>query len=104
LLKNRDAYFAIADPTRREILDVVAKNEVVSAGSVAASYPFRHVLTQEASYNSMPFAFRAGLHRRVGEYIEQVEFEDLEPHLDLLAHHFRNGDNDIKKLEYLRRA
>jgi len=38
-LKNRDAYVAISDPTRREILDLVAQEEVVSAGVVAAAFP-----------------------------------------------------------------
>ena len=31
----RDAYVAIADPTRREILDVLFEHDVVSAGSMA---------------------------------------------------------------------
>lgn len=38
---NRDAYVAIADPTRREILDLLNEREVVIAGDIAAR--FRHV-------------------------------------------------------------
>jgi len=33
--KNRDAYTAIADPTRREILDLLRASEVLAAGDIA---------------------------------------------------------------------
>ena len=38
-MKTRDAYVAISDPTRREILELVARKEVVSAGAVATAFP-----------------------------------------------------------------
>ena len=34
------------------------------------SYIFKHVVTQEVAYESMPFSIRAMLHERVGDYIE----------------------------------
>ena len=34
----RDAYVAIADPTRREILDLLRKRDVVVAGDIAAEF------------------------------------------------------------------
>ncbi len=34
----RDAYVAIADGTRREILDLLFENEVASAGEIAAQF------------------------------------------------------------------
>ena len=34
----RDAYVAIADPTRRQILEVLLDREVVSAGDIAAEF------------------------------------------------------------------
>ena len=68
------------------------------------SYLFRHVVTQEVSYNSMPYSIRSDLHRRVGEQIERAEVDDLEQHLDLLAHHFWHGDDEDKKRLYLSRA
>jgi class 3 adenylate cyclase len=80
-------------------LDLIALDHAESL-----SYLFRHVLTQEVSYHSMPFATRAGLHRRIGEYIERTEAKDLEPHLDLLAHHYWHSDDEGKKREYLVRA
>jgi DNA-binding transcriptional ArsR family regulator len=34
----RDAYVAIADPTRREILDLLRDREVVAAGEIASQF------------------------------------------------------------------
>ena len=34
----RDAYFAIADPTRREILDLLRDRDVVAAGEIASQF------------------------------------------------------------------
>jgi len=38
-LSSRDAYTAIADPTRREILDLLRDRGVLSAGEIAANFP-----------------------------------------------------------------
>ena len=37
-MKHRDAFVAIADPTRREILDLLLDQEVVAAGDIAAHF------------------------------------------------------------------
>jgi len=67
-------------------------------------YLFKHVVTREVTYESMPFGFRSTLHERVGSYIEETEGEAVERHLDLLAHHFWHSENLAKKREYLGRA
>ena len=38
-MSHRDAYAAIADPTRREILGLLRDREVLTAGEIAASFP-----------------------------------------------------------------
>ena len=68
------------------------------------SYLFKHVVTQEVAYESMPFSIRATLHERVGGYIEETEAEAIELQLDLLAHHYWQSENQEKKREYLVRA
>ncbi|MEQ9005248.1 MAG: tetratricopeptide repeat protein [Pseudomonadales bacterium] len=89
----------------RDRLSVLCDQDLVTLDQAETeAYLFRHVVTQEVSYQSMPFAMRSGLHRRVGTYIEATEAEDLEPHLDLLAHHFWLGDDDARKRLYLKRA
>ena len=68
------------------------------------AYLFKHVVTQEVTYESLPFATRAMLHERVGGYIEEREADTIERQLDLLAHHYWLSDNAAKKREYLVRA
>ena len=67
-------------------------------------YLFKHVVTQEATYESLPFAIRADLHERVGAFVEASEPEAVERNLDLLAHHYWHSENVPKKREYLVRA
>ncbi|MEM7017761.1 MAG: metalloregulator ArsR/SmtB family transcription factor [Pseudomonadota bacterium] len=37
-MKTRDTYIAIADPTRREILDLLRQREIAAAGEIAARF------------------------------------------------------------------
>ena len=67
-------------------------------------YLFKHVVTQEVAYGSMPFSMRTMLHRRVGAYLEAAEPDRIEQNLDLLAHHYSLGDDEAKKVEFLGRA
>ncbi|MEP7181311.1 MAG: tetratricopeptide repeat protein [Betaproteobacteria bacterium] len=89
----------------RTHLQALAASGLVSIEQEAEqAYVFRHVVTQEVAYESMPFAFRSMLHERVGGYIETSEADSIERHLDLLAHHYWHSANHRKKSEYLGRA
>jgi predicted ATPase/class 3 adenylate cyclase len=68
------------------------------------AWMFKHVVTQEVAYESLPFALRAMLHGRVAEYIERSEADDLERVVPLLEHHYWRSDREAKKREYLRLA
>ncbi|HEX5691180.1 MAG TPA: tetratricopeptide repeat protein, partial [Roseiflexaceae bacterium] len=68
------------------------------------TYLFRHVLTKEVAYESLPFATRALLHEQIGDYIERVYEASLDQYLDLLAFHFEHSHNAAKRREYLERA
>lgn len=68
------------------------------------SWLFRHAVTREVAYESMPFSIRTMLHESTGAYIERTEADALEVHLDLLAHHYWFSDNLDKKADYQRRA
>ena len=68
------------------------------------AYLFKHVVTQEVAYESLPFAIRAMLHGRVGAYIEATAAGSIERELDVLAHHYWHSDDAAKKIEYLGRA
>jgi class 3 adenylate cyclase/tetratricopeptide (TPR) repeat protein len=67
-------------------------------------YIFKHALTQEVSYNSLLLEHRKLLHERIAEAIETLFVEHLDDHLKDLAHHYRRSNNNVKAIEYLRRA
>jgi tetratricopeptide (TPR) repeat protein len=62
---------------------------------------FRHALLQEVAYQSLLYARRRELHRRIGEYLERRYTENPEPYYGLLAHHYRLSDQRDKALTYL---
>ena len=65
------------------------------------SYVFRHAMTEEVAYASLPFATRSVLHDRFGIWLESSA---PDPSLDLLAHHFGRGTDVGRKRDYLLRA
>ena len=68
------------------------------------AYLFKHVVTQEVAYESLPYAIRAVLHERFARYIAQEAGGEEERFLDLLAYHYDRSGNMAKRREYLRRA
>ena len=84
-----------------------------TAGVVAQSqgpmgrYSFAHALIRETLYADLGRADRVGLHRRIGQVLEAVHRDNLEPQLATLAHHFGEaavrGDAE-KAIEYATRA
>lgn len=87
-------------------LEELQRAELAVLGQKGAepAYLFRHVITREVAYESLSTVLRATLHARVGDYIEATYGGDLEPFLDLLAHHYSLSDNRQKQREYLLRA
>ncbi|WP_110513638.1 adenylate/guanylate cyclase domain-containing protein [Herpetosiphon llansteffanensis] len=65
-------------------------------------YLFKHVVTQEVAYQSLPLATRAELHEQVGDYL--VETYGVEGAADLLAHHYGMSNNLDKQRNYFRKA
>jgi len=67
-------------------------------------YSFRHVLLQEAVYQSIPQKRRTELHRLIAEAIERLFPDRLEEHYEQLAGHFNRSDDADKAVEYLLKA
>lgn len=65
---------------------------------------FKHAVTRDVAYESLPFALRAILHGLVGDYIERTEPEEIERNVTLLEHHYWRSDREQKKREYLGKA
>lgn len=88
-----------------EQLDRLRTQDLITLDREAEqAYLFRHVLTQAVAYESMPFALRATLHRRVGDDLEATAGDALERQLDLLAYHYWHSDDEAKKRQYLAAA
>jgi predicted ATPase len=82
-----------------------ARADLVVADRVEdRSWLFRHVVTRDVAYDSLPFAMRARLHDSVGRFVESGGEAAIERNLDLLAHHYMRGESDAKKREFTVRA
>ena len=69
-----------------------------------SSWLFRHVVTREVAYQSLPFAMRELLHGRAAAELERHGPEAVAASLDLVAHHWWNSGDREKKITYLERA
>lgn len=67
-------------------------------------YLFKHILTQEVAYESLPYATRALLHEQIAGYIESTSQSDPDRFVDLLAFHYDRSNNLTKKRDYLIKA
>jgi tetratricopeptide (TPR) repeat protein len=63
-------------------------------------YLFKHIMTQEVAYETLPYATRARLHDRIGQYIEAAYPDTLDQYIHLLAHHYWRGEDWPKAMEY----
>jgi class 3 adenylate cyclase/tetratricopeptide (TPR) repeat protein len=68
------------------------------------TYIFKHVITQEVTYNLMLFAQRRELHRAVAEWYERAYADDIAPFYPLLVHHWSKAEVTAKTLNYLEKA
>jgi predicted ATPase len=67
-------------------------------------FAFKHALTQEAAYNSLPVEQRKLLHERIGSAVEASFAQTIDDHVSELAHHYGRSSNAKKAVEYLERA
>lgn len=68
------------------------------------TYLFKHIVTQEVAYESLPFATRARFHDLLAQYIERRFSGSTAQYVDLLAYHYNLSENEGKKKEYLLKA
>jgi len=67
-------------------------------------YMFKHVLTQEAAYNSLLRRESREIHARVARALEQLYPERLDEQLGLLAYHWERAGEPAQAIPYLLRA
>jgi class 3 adenylate cyclase/tetratricopeptide (TPR) repeat protein len=68
------------------------------------SYMFKHALTHDVAYSTLLMERRKGLHRLVGAAIEELYEDRLPEQYEALAHHYFEGQDWEKALEYLEKA
>ncbi|HLA25069.1 MAG TPA: adenylate/guanylate cyclase domain-containing protein [bacterium] len=67
-------------------------------------YIFKHALTRDVAYATVPRAIRAPAHGRVAAWIEQVAAGRTDEVVDLLAHHWGQAGDAARAVAYLLRA
>jgi predicted ATPase/class 3 adenylate cyclase len=67
-------------------------------------YQFKHAITQEVAYQSLPFQLREALHERVGLFIERTYPDRLTQYVDMLAHHYGRTRRVDKQRVWFRAA
>jgi class 3 adenylate cyclase/tetratricopeptide (TPR) repeat protein len=67
------------------------------------TYLFKHIVTQEVTYESITYATRAVIHEQIAQQLEQAA-EGRELPVDLLAFHYDRSENLPRRREYLLRA
>jgi DNA-binding SARP family transcriptional activator len=91
-----------------DVLDEGARERVVTdVPDQPGRMRFAHVLIRDTLYDELTPGRRIQLHRRVGDALEELYADNLEPHLAELAHHFYESARPAvadKALAYGRRA
>ena len=67
--------------------------------AILEEYAFRHVLIQEAAYDTILIKNRVELHRQIGEALEELHADRIEEFAPLLAYHFFSA-SDVRSLKY----
>ncbi len=83
-----------------ERLDVLSQREILDGPQPESLYLFRHILTREVAYESLLYADRRQLHRRIGESIEVQQGDRLAEYWEVLAYHFGLAEVWDKSLTY----
>ena len=87
-------------------LDDLLRHDIIDVEEPGAApvYAFRHALTQEVCYESLPFARRRRLHRGVALHLEGVHEGRLQPIYEELVHHYRHSGDRPNTLFYAVKA
>jgi predicted ATPase/class 3 adenylate cyclase len=83
-----------------KVLELIQQVQIVPE----AAYMFKHVLTQEVTYESILRQRRKELHRMVGLAIEELYQGRIEEQVELLHHHFSMAEDWAKAASYGRMA
>ena len=87
-------------PQVKAALDELDKLEITPLESEPElTYLFKHIVTHEVTYESLPFATRAQLHEQLARSLESADAP-----VETIAFHYLRSENQAKQIEYLRKA
>jgi len=87
-------------PQVKAALDELDKLDITPLESEPElTYLFKHIVTHEVTYESLPFATRARLHEQLARYLESADAP-----VETIAFHYGRSENKEKQMEYLRKA
>jgi len=87
-------------PQVKAALDELDKLEITLLDSEPElTYLFKHIVTHEVTYESLPFATRARLHEQLARYLESADAP-----VETIAFHYARSENKDKQIEYLQKA
>jgi class 3 adenylate cyclase/tetratricopeptide (TPR) repeat protein len=95
-------YPDLGTPARvKNDLDQLARMDITPLDSPEPelTYLFKHIVTHEVTYESLPFGTRARLHDQLAAYLEGIAAP-----LDTIAHHYGQSQNTEKQREYWQKA
>jgi class 3 adenylate cyclase/tetratricopeptide (TPR) repeat protein len=88
------------DLERRDFIRRQPKSSVLED----REFIFKHILTREVAYGTLPRAGRRERHRAVAAFIERASGDRVRESSSILAHHFREAGDDAKTATYLMMA
>ena len=101
LLQSVYPYHANEEEMKTRLLAMCQK-EILDRIQVA--YLFRHVMTREVAYESLLYAERRDLHRKIAQSIETQRGAHVDEHIEVLAEHYTLAEDWPQALEYHLRA
>ena len=90
--------------TSLEQAQILRRLGLAGEEDLGALYRFKHSLTQDAAYRSLPRRQRQQVHQRVAECYETLFAGRLDEHAAVLAYHYGEAGDQQKLLEYSQRA
>ncbi len=88
------------DLERRDFI----RRQPTSSVPADREFLFKHVLTREVAYGTLPRAGRRERHRTVAAFIERASGDRVRESASILAHHYREAGDDAKSATYLMMA
>lgn len=87
-----------------ELLELTNSELILPDAEPELTYLFKHVVTQEVAYESLPYATRAHIHEQIGDFLLSTYAQTPDQVVYLLAHHYGRSENEVMQRRYFLRA